>query len=103
MVSVDYRLAPEHPYPAAFEDAAAALDFVTAELGEFKMELAGLHRVNREALAALSEQALRGLLTGDAMDAIFVHLWSLNNFQRLLNRRSIITPSPESQTGVRPN
>jgi hypothetical protein len=75
---------------------------VTAELGEFKMQLAGLHRVKREALASLPEESLRTLLKGDAMDAVFAHLASLNNFQRMLSRRSVF-PEATPGNGTKPN
>ncbi|RVT95058.1 alpha/beta hydrolase [Sphingomonas crocodyli] len=38
VASVEYRLAPEHPYPAAVEDAIAALGWVAREGGKYGID-----------------------------------------------------------------
>jgi len=61
VVSVEYRLAPEHRFPAALEDALAAVNFIGAHAADFGIDGAKLGICGDSAggtLAAATAQAL---------------------------------------------
>ena len=56
VVNFDYRLAPEHRYPAAFEDVCLLMDYLHRHADEFHLDLSRLNIVGDSAGAQLASQ-----------------------------------------------
>jgi acetyl esterase len=61
VVSLDYRLAPEHRFPAALEDTLAAIHYLTANLATFGIESARLGICGDSAGGTLAAAACHAL------------------------------------------
>lgn len=56
--------------------------------GEAPITLTGMHRVSEEKLHALPADTLKELAQSGMLARVYIHLLSLGNFQRLLDRRA---------------
>ncbi len=65
IVAVDYRLAPEHPFPAALEDALASWRWFVAQAPELGLDPEGLAIAGESAGAMLSTLVCQGLGDGE--------------------------------------
>lgn len=71
VVSVDYRLAPEHPYPAALDDAIAVLRWVAANATELDVDAARLAVAGSSAGATLAACLAQGAVDGSLPPVVF--------------------------------
>lgn len=79
VVSVEYRLAPEHPYPAGVEDACTAAEYVWTVL-------------DRQALSYQSRLSIAGDSGGGALCATVAH-WAQAQPDMDIHRQVLIYPS----------
>ena len=91
VVAVDYRLAPEHPYPAAIDDCYAALAWLHTQASRIGIDTARVGVVGESAGAGLA--ASLSLLARDRGEFAlsFQHLT-----QPMLDNRASISANPRS-------
>ena len=65
VLSVDYRLAPEHPFPCALQDSLAAVQYIARHADEFHLTPHRLGIAGDSAGATLAAATCQSLASGD--------------------------------------
>ncbi|WAC91341.1 alpha/beta hydrolase [Mycobacterium sp. Aquia_213] len=71
VVSVDYRLAPEHPYPAALDDAIAVLNWVAGGAADLDIDTGRLAIAGSSAGATLAASLVQRCADGSLPPVVF--------------------------------
>ena len=75
VVAVDYRLAPEHPYPAAHADCLGAARFVAGSPPELEAPVNGIAVAGDSAGGALALHVASTLGNGDVLAQLLIYPW----------------------------
>jgi len=88
VLSVEYRLAPEHPFPAALQDALAAIQYIAANAAEFHLDAARLGIVGDSAGATLAAAACQSAaLSGGPVIALQLLICPILDYSRVTPSR----------------
>jgi acetyl esterase len=71
VISVDYRLAPEHPYPAALDDATAVLKWVAGNAAQLDVDATRLALAGSSAGATLAASLVQRCADGSLPPVVF--------------------------------
>lgn len=87
VLAVQYRLAPEHPFPAAVEDTVAAAEYVATHRGEFTSDTGKLVLIGDSAGGLLTAVAAQLLAARDVNVAVQVLLYPIMGPELLTESR----------------
>ncbi|MED5811760.1 alpha/beta hydrolase [Mycolicibacterium sp. 050232] len=71
VISMDYRLAPEYPYPAAFDDAMVVLNWAVSLAGELDIDAGRIAVAGNSAGGALAALLAQHAAAGSAPPVVF--------------------------------